>query len=69
MDVGIVESVEHGPEDIALGAKGVVGGVLLFARAGVLDNPGECELSVFGSLREPSGEIVEASGEPGVELA
>src|SRR5262245_15645658 len=69
LDVGVIESIEHGPEDIAFGAEGVVGGVLLFARARMFDNPGESELGVFGSLSEASGEIVEARGEPGIELA
>src|SRR5215471_309800 len=69
LDVGVIESIEHGPEDIALGAEGVVGSVLLFARARMFDNPGESELGIFGRLGEACGEIVEARGEPRIELA
>jgi hypothetical protein len=46
-----------------------VGGVLLFAGASVFDDPGECEVGVFGSLGESSGEIVEATGEPRIVMA
>ena len=69
MHIRVVKSVEHGPEDIALGAEGVVGGVLFFAAAGVFDYPGQSEVGVFGRLGEASAEIVEAGREPRVELA
>ncbi len=67
--VGVVQGVELGPEDVALGAQGVVGGVLFGARAGVFDDPGEGEVGVFGGLGHAAGEIVEAAGEPRVVLA
>ena len=69
MDIGVVESVEHGPENIAFGAKGGVSGFLFFAGAGVFDNPGEGEFGVFRSLREAASEIVESGREPRVERA
>ena len=39
-NVGVVQRVELCPEDVALGAQGVVGRVLFGAGAGVLDDPG-----------------------------
>ena len=67
--VGEIQGVELRPEDVALGAEGVVGVVLFVARAGVFDDPGEREVGVFGGLRQAAGEIVEAAGEPWVVLA
>ena len=69
LDVGEVEGVELGPEDVALGAEGGVGVFLFGARVRVLDDPGEGEVGVFGGLGQAAGEIVEAAGEPGVVLA
>lgn len=67
--VGLMQGVELGPEDVALGAQGIVGGVLFGAGAGVFDDPGEGELGVFRGLGHAAGEIVEAAGEPRVVLA
>jgi len=69
LDVGIVEGIEHGPEDIALGAESGVRCVLFFAGAGVLDDPGQSEVGVLGSLREAAGEVVESGTEPGIVFA
>ena len=69
IDVGEIEGVELRPEDVALGAQGGVGKVLLFARGGVFHDPGESEVGVFGSLRQAAGEIVEAARQPGIVLA
>src|SRR5262249_9478573 len=43
LHVGVVERVEHGPENIALGAQRGVRGLLFFAGARVLDHPGQRE--------------------------
>lgn len=40
VDIGKIKSVELGPENVALGAEGGVGLVLLFARERVFDHPG-----------------------------
>src|SRR5579859_1860418 len=69
LNVREIKGVELGPEDVALGAEGGVGFVLLFARCGVFDYPGKSEVGVFGSLRQASGEIVESAQEPGIVLA
>src|SRR5215472_896341 len=69
LDIGIIKSVKHGPEDIALGAKSGVGGVLFLASARVFDDPGQSEVGVFGCLREAAREVVEAGGKPRVKLA
>ena len=55
-----IESVELGPENIAFGAKGGVGFLLVDARRGVFDDVGEGEVGIFGGLGETSGEIIEA---------
>ena len=46
-----------------------MGQILFSAGAGVFDDPGEREIGVFGSLREATGEIVEAAREPRVVFA
>src|SRR6266403_6062105 len=69
IDVGKVEGVELGPEDVALGTQGGVGGVLLRAGVRVFYDPGESELGVLGSLRQAAGEIIEAAGKPRVVFA
>ena len=61
VNVGKIEGIELGPEDVALGAEGGVGFVLLFARGGVFHDPGEREFGVFRSLCEAAGEIVETT--------
>src|SRR5712671_5719163 len=66
--VGKVESVELGPQYVALGAQGGVGLVLLLARVGALDYPREGEVGVLGSLREAAGEIIESAREPRIKL-
>lgn len=38
--VGVVEGIELGPENVALGAERVVGLLLFLASAGVFDDPG-----------------------------
>src|SRR4051794_10031668 len=58
--VGEIEGVELGPKDVALGAEGGVGLILVFAGAGVFDDPGEREIGIFGGLRQAASEIVEA---------
>ena len=68
LDVGVIEGVKHGPEDIAFGAERGVGGVLFFAGAGVFDDPGKSEVGVFWGLCEAAGEIVEAGGEPRIKF-
>src|SRR5260221_8593484 len=68
-DVSEKERIEHGPQDIALCAERVVRGVLLFAGTGVFDHPSQREIGVFGCLREPSGEVIEAGREPRIKLA
>src|ERR1700757_4856971 len=50
--VSEIESVELRPENVAFGSQSGVSFVLFFARAGMLHNPGQGELAVFGSLRE-----------------
>jgi len=69
LDVSEVKGVEHGPEDIALSAERGVGGVLFFASASVLHDPGQGEVGIFGSLREAASEIVEPRLEPGIIFA
>ena len=69
IDVGEIERVELGPENVALGAKRGVGLVLLLACVCVFHDPSEREVGVFGSLRQAAGEIVEAAREPGIVLA
>src|SRR5256885_77015 len=57
--VGEIEGVELGPENVALGAEGGMGLVLLFAGVCVLYDPGQREVGVFGGLRQTAGEIIE----------
>ena len=58
-----------GPKDVAFGAQGGVGTVLFWAGVCVFYDPGEGEVGILGSLRQATGEIIEAVGEPGIMLA
>src|SRR5260370_11706528 len=69
IDVGKIEGVELGPEDVALGAQRGEGQILFRASARVFHDPRQGELGVLRSLRQAAGEIVQTSGEPWVVLA
>src|SRR5579859_4506263 len=54
LNVREIKGVELGPEDVALGAEGGVGFVLLFARCGVFDDQARAKSASSGAcVRRP----------------